>query len=136
MPQTTQTLLRSPASSRSAKKLRARIDRHASSQAVAATLSDVMVVDVGGQIQALTAIIGATPAAGESLVVDVLRNGVSILSAPYTFSNALPGKVVRDLVPVAGTTIVIGDVITINRTYTAGGGPTPIGPSRVILEVA
>lgn len=136
MPQTRQSDFRTPFSGKSSKKLRGRIDRVVSNQAAAASGSDLHVLDVAGDIQSLSVITAANPASGESLVIDVQRNGVTILTAPLTLNNTTPGKVLYNFTPVAGTRLNLGDVITFVRTYTAGGGATPVGPNRIILEVA
>jgi hypothetical protein len=78
-------------------------------------------------------------AAGESMSVDVLRAPVaggaaaSILTAPFVYDNT---KAIgwHPLPVAAGTVLNAGDIITVTRDYTAGGGPTPIGANVVQLE--
>jgi hypothetical protein len=135
MPQTTRSLLRFPLGPKTSKTLRGRIDRIASSQAAAATLTDIQVIDLAGDTQALNVVVNAIPAAGETLVVDIQKNGVTILAAPVTLDNTMTTKV-KVLNPVAGTVFAIGDRVSFIRTYTAGGGPAPIGPNKIILEIA
>lgn len=136
MPQLKSANLRTPFTQKSSKALRARIDRMVSSQAVAASASDPHVTDLAGEVVAATVITGANRGVGESLTVDIQKNGVSILTAPLVLDNTLPGKTLRNLPVQPGTRFAVGDVVTFIRTYVAGGAPTPVGPSRIVLEIA
>jgi hypothetical protein len=136
MPQLKQGDLRFPLNGSSAARLRARIDRISSNQATAATLTEQYISETAGKIQALSVVIAATPGVGESLVVDVQNNGVSLLTAPATLDSATSGKGVKSLPVIANSFIAAGDVITFIRTYTAGGAPALATPNRIVLEVA
>jgi hypothetical protein len=135
MPALTKSNVRTPLGPKGSERLRARIDRVVSNQAVAATATDVQVIDVSGKVQALSVVVGTLPAAGESLTVDVHKNGVTILTTPAVLDNTMTNKL-RALTPVANTSFAVGDRVSVIRTYAAGGGPAPIGPSKVILEIA
>lgn len=135
MPQLRKTDLRTPFGPNSSKRLRARIDRHTSTQAAAATLTDISVVETAGDIQALTLTVAGLPAAGESLTVDVQKNSVSVLAAPVVFDSTATSKQ-KVFSPTANNPWKVGDILTVIRTYVAGGGPTPIGPNRVTIEIA
>lgn len=104
-------------------------------QAVAATATDtVMLAPGAGNITALRAVPGAAAAAGESMTCDVQIGGVTALSAVATIDNASGLNVVAGTVDLAADDFVAGDVITIVRTYAAGGAPTPI--VNTVVDVA
>lgn len=109
-------------------------------QAVMATLaaSVIGIVAFEGQVGDVYAVIPQTLGTGESLTLDVLVNGVSILTAPVVVNAALqavPGK----LIPLmkyhdrTKSALHVGDVVTVSRTYVAGGGPAGV-TSLVVLE--
>ena len=116
-----------------------RVHRAVGAQLVAATLASqyLWIASFKGQVCDLTIGISALAASGESMVFDVLKNGVSILSSTYTVDSTITTKEVIDLfsrLTAAGKSFVEGDVYTVARTYTAGGGPTPLGATVVIME--
>lgn len=127
--------LRTPHGKASGKQLRARIDRQTSTQSAAASGTDTQVVEVAGDIMDLVVTAAGVPAAGESLTIDVQKNGVSVLTAPLVFDSTAGGKQ-KKFTPNANNPWKAGDLLTVIRTYVAGGGPTPIGPNRVTLEIA
>ena len=128
--------LRTPFNGENSRKIRARVDRISSDQATAADLTTTIVSDVEGQVQNLYLVVAAVAATGESMEIDVTVNGTSILDDPYTYDEgSAPASVIQ--IPVSkDVNIEVGDVIAIVRDYTAGGGATPIGASKVVLEVA
>lgn len=69
----------------------------------------------------ITAAVGAATA-----TVDLKKNGVSVLTGTITLNNANTAYV-----PVngtlSGTSLVVGDVLTVVTTATAGGGTLPTG---------
>lgn len=77
-----------------------------------------------GQLRKVFVATSATMASGESVVIDVLKNGVSMLSSTYTLDSTVTDKLIdlADLT-VNTTQIGVGDLITCTGTYTAGGGP-------------
>lgn len=89
-----------------------------------------------GQIGDLFLELGTPPAAGEDMTVDVLKNGVSILSSTRDIiSTDVKGRI--DLFAKIDTTkyaFVEGDVFSVTRDYTAGGGPAPMKDTLVVLE--
>ncbi len=93
-------------------------------------------VDANG-LASLSFQAGAAAAAGETLVVDVsrVRGGVvtSLLSATYTYDNGESANTEVSLDSLIDESIGLadGDLIRVTRTYTAGGGPTPVVNSLV-----
>jgi hypothetical protein len=95
-------------------------------QATAATATDVfMIAPAAGQITIAQAAAETGAAAGEDMQIDVLINGVSALSAPIPLDNAA-GTAVQTSALGAAVTFAQGDKISVERTYTAGGGPAPM----------
>lgn len=104
-------------------------------QAVAATASDHAFIAPGaGRITAVQGFPGAAAAAGESMTIDAHIGGVSALTAVGTIDNASGLTVVAGTIDPAANTFAQGDVITFERTYVAGGGPTPIVNS--VMEIS
>lgn len=129
--------LHSPMSGAAIRKVRAAIHEHVSAQAAAATLaSTVEVLNLSGSVQWAYALLAAAPAAGESLTVDVTKNGVSILTAPLAIDSTYSAGERIPLPVIDGTSFELGDVVNVARTYVAGGGPTPIGPNKVVLGIS
>jgi len=96
-------------------------------QATAASLDiDVMIAQQDGTIESFKAVSGATAAAGESMTVDVQIGGVSALTAAITLDAAATTVVQSGTIDTAANSFSAGDIISIVRVYTAGGGPTPM----------
>ncbi len=74
-----------------------------------------------GKVRSIFIVLAVLPASGETMSYDVLVNGVSILSAPFVASDTT-AKYVELTVPAAAQ-INEGDLVTVTRDYTAGGGP-------------
>jgi len=76
-----------------------------------------------------------TPASGESMVYDIQKNGTTVLSSTLTISSTTSGKTqsFKSVFAPGSIHFVKGDVFTINRTYTAGGTPTPVAHNVVTL---
>lgn len=94
--------------------------------AATATLPGFM-SPIDGQLIHVSAKSSAGAAAGESLVVDVHKNGVPMTTAAVTLDQALgtdPGEGVADT--GAPGAMELGDLITYDLVYTAGGTPTPL----------
>lgn len=89
-----------------------------------------------GKVRKAMIFVEALPAAGESMQFDILVNGVSILSGTPLVTNADTTTAgwydILGLVATKG--IKFGDVVSIFRDYTAGGGPTPMAFTEVLLE--
>lgn len=132
-------LLQAIPTGRNADHIARRFARIKSIQATAAdatVLGDVM--EAAGEIVNVRAVIhGAMPAAGESITVDVQKNGVSVLTAVVTLnSSSTLDKAVDGVFAGGGKVrVAAGDIITVVRDYTAGGGPTPLTYSVVYVEV-
>lgn len=140
MGQLSQKDLHNPLNSRAIRRLRGRLEKIVSAQAVAATLTTTEILDIGGaqagNIQDLTFVAEAVAAANEDITVDVQKNGVTILNNVLVYDDTLlPGELIR-LDYDVDTSFDVGDVVSVIRTYTAGGGPTPIAHTKVTLEVA
>jgi hypothetical protein len=92
-----------------------------------------------GKLNSLYLITSVVCGAGESMTVDVLKNGVSILTAPYSIGPTTPIKEHVDLMGLLAdpnVDIAIGDVLTTTRDYTAGGAATPMTATLVQAEWA
>lgn len=90
-------------------------------------------------IQEVRFIAQGTPAVGESMTIDIQVDGVSILAngTPFTYDDNLSGRSLIIIpIPQAERQRAIGEIITVDRVYVAGGGPTPIGANKVeiVLE--
>ncbi len=95
-------------------------------QLVAATAETIaFIAPAAGEITYAAAAAGVTAASGESETVDVEINGTTALAAAITLDNAAGITVVEGTL-AAAVAIAAGDLITVNRVYTAGGGPTPM----------
>ena len=71
---------------------------------------------------------------GESLVVDALVNGVSVLTAPYTFDptkNTLVGTQIPLPLDETKVNLACGDIVSFQRTLTGG---STITESQLTLE--
>lgn len=110
-------------------------------QAVAATATARVTLPFGTtRLNSMIIDNGAVAAAGESMVIDVLRvrNGAttSLLTATTTINNGIPANSSRDLshlINLGLNTLLPTDEIQISRTYVAGGGPTPMTNTMVHL---
>lgn len=92
---------------------------------VAAPMLRLAPASQAGQFKSLYFLSGAPAAAGESMVVDVLVNGVSILSSTLTFDSTKAADTQYEFAITAGKEKYnAGDIVTVTRTYVAGGGPT------------
>lgn len=126
-------------SAKSVAKLAGSIQRKSVKQTAVSTATlhcwtaewDGVLGDVGVQT-------GAVAAAGESLTVNVKKNGSSIMTGgtAYTINSSSSGKVFNlyDLIDPDKRFFVAGDVIAVTLTYTAGGGPTPISDTELWVE--
>lgn len=85
-----------------------------------------------GPITALFFVAHVVAGVGESLTVDVTRNGVSILPAPFVYDATKPANT-KIAIPFNPTTLAIGDLMVFPRTYVAGV-PTPIGQNAVEIQ--
>jgi hypothetical protein len=99
-----------------------------SEQAVAATLAGDPAQNGAparraGTVTAVKLVSAVTAASGESMVIDVLKNGATILSSTYTYDSTKTAKSRLALSVTGSTTIAVGDIITVSRTYTAGSTP-------------
>lgn len=112
------------------------VNQHISKQGAAASLTDVLfVAEHDGELDELIATCGTLSAAGESMTVDIQKNGSTVLTATTAFTAAgASGKVVLLLLDKDKKSFVKGDVFTCIRTYTAGGGPTPMKDTAVIAR--
>lgn len=119
-------------------KLVGKLEQKFSYQAAAASATAVLwVATFPGLIGDLYAMFGTAPAAGESMTVDVQKNAVTMLTGLLTIgSTSVKTDQIhmQPLVDPAKNSFVIGDVITVVRAYTAGGGAAPMKDTFVYLE--
>lgn len=102
------------------------VHRQAHANAVASVREVVHVaIGAGTLVQAQAGITVAAVGAA-TVVVDVFKNGTSVLSATITIDN---GTVVNDSVigPIATGPYLANDVFSVSVTATAGGGTLPKG---------
>jgi len=100
------------------------------SQAVAATSGpDQMTCGFAGhagRMLMVRVLFDATPGVGESMTIDVLVGGVSILHGGVPIALDLTNIVGKEWLELALdsslTNVDLGDVLTVNRTYVAGAG--------------
>lgn len=90
------------------------------------------IVTQAGKVQYLEITIGTACETSESMTIDVLLNGVSILSAPYDISD-LAGAAKYEVPLAAVTNVAVGDVFTVTRAWTTGGGSDTLNGTRVEL---
>jgi hypothetical protein len=89
-----------------------------------------------GAIREVAAEVGTVAAAGESLSIDILIDGVSALTAPIVIDDAVAiNTPVVGVVDPAANEYAAGEVVVVEFTYTAGGGPTPMADAIVGLGV-
>lgn len=129
--------LHTPFTSKTIEKLLAHFDKAWSEQATAtdATLAVVNGTPVAraGKVRSIVFLADNACAAGESMVVDVLKNGVSILSATFTYDSTKSANTLYELSVTTDAELAVGDVLTVSRDYTAGGGPTPLVNTKVVI---
>lgn len=128
-----------PLGEKAYRKLIGKIEQESSSQVIAADSADDVLwhATFDGQVGDLFATIKALPAVNESMSFDVKKNGTSILTAPYVATSVNTTTKTIDLyasIDPAKRSFVVGDVFTVTRDYTAGGGPTPIANNTVYIE--
>jgi hypothetical protein len=101
-------------------------------QAVAATATTTLfIAPAAGTIKGLLAVAGTAAAAGESMTCDVQIGGVTALTSVATLDDAAGTTAQTAVVNAAADDFVAGNVITVVRTYVAGGGPTPMANTVV-----
>lgn len=103
------------------------INRKQSLQATAATATlGFWVAEFAGKIQEVELGLAVLPASGESMVFDVRKNGSTILTAAFTANPTTATAKRIDLSHLLSPSLSVfseGDLFTVVRTYTAGGGP-------------
>lgn len=106
-----------------------------SRQEVAATSTRSFLVKQPGTILVVKFIGAEVPGVGESMTIDLLKNGVTVLTAALVYDDSLlantwyPASLDAAEVPVAE-----GDLLTVDRVY-AAGAPTPIAQNEVVVEL-
>jgi hypothetical protein len=80
-------------------------------------------------------IMAGTPPTDQNLVIDVLDNGVSILSTPLIIPAGSLAQVATSTFKVAGLTVAIGDLLSISVSYQViGSAPTPAANVTVNVQ--
>ncbi len=125
-------------------KILAHINRKQSVQLTAAddaTPTPFWVADFDGQWYDLFVISNVICGAGESMTIDVTKDGVSVLSSVFTINaTTIPAGSIkkqvsfRNLLTTAGKSFTKGNVFRVIRDYTVGGTPTPMTVTTVGLE--
>jgi len=88
-----------------------------------------------GEVVSVQAYNAAAAAAGEDMAVDVEIGGTTCLTGPMTLDDAAGTDVVDGTLDTGAVAFSAGDKVVITRTYTAGGGPTPIVGNAVTVGV-
>ncbi len=110
--------------------------RASSKQVTAATLAEnEMIASGAGSITSVKALAAVAAASGESMDVDVKINGTTVLTAAITLDDTA-GTDVQSGTLDAAVAFVADDLIQVERTYTAGGGPTPMTDTLVEIGFA
>lgn len=96
----------------------------------AAAASETVPLFIADRVMKITSVKAyaeTAAAAAESETIDILKNGVSVLTAVITLDDAAADAVVSGALKTDGTaTLAVGDKVTIARVYVAGGAPTPM----------
>lgn len=109
--------------------------RETSRQEVAQTTTESFFVKQAGNVVGVKFCASGIPAAGESMTVDVDQGGVSVLTAAIVYDNPDPENTwVEGALDGAAVAVTEGALMTVTRTYAAGGGPTPIAQNEVVVE--
>lgn len=117
------------------KSLFALANEKSSKQGAAADLTEIVwVAEYDGEIDELVAIAETLAAAGESMTIDVQKNGATVLTATTAFVAGGTDKLVTLLLDKEKKSFKKGDVFTVIRDYTAGGGPTPMKNTTVFFR--
>lgn len=134
--------LHTPFTTKTILKIMGKMQRAVSEQAVAATAAGGVMIGGGpathaGKILSAFVVLSAAPASGETMEYDLQVNGSSVLTATLTVNDTYSaGEQIELPLDPALLDIAIGDIVTVDRTYTAGGGPTPIANNAVHVEWA
>lgn len=109
--------------------------KHFQAAAADATEDPLGQVGFDGCIGDAYVLVGTACGAGESMTVDLLKNGVSVLTAVLTI-DATTDTLNQIPLPIdpALASFLAGDVFTTTRDYTAGGTPTPMANTTVVVE--
>lgn len=76
-----------------------------------------------GIIRRLRIVVGKAPAAGESVAITVKVNGVALPGMPVVITSANAAGTFVDVAAAVGTALGIGDELTVDGVYVAGGTP-------------
>ena len=93
--------------------------------------TQVFMAMAAGKINDVIAVAETAAAAGEDMALDVQINGVTCLTSAITIDSTSGTTPEVGTVDTAANTLARGDLITVVRTYTAGGGPTPMAGTHL-----
>jgi len=100
---------------------------HSDEQAAAATATTFAFMAMrAGKINDVIAVAETAAAAGEDMAIDVQINGATCLTSAIVLDDSAGTTAQVGTVDTAANTLARGDIVTIVRTYTAGGAPTPM----------
>jgi hypothetical protein len=109
------------------------IGRIADEQQAAASGTVKHIARHSGRLQRITIGTSTATAAGESMTYDVQVNGTSVFSStPQVAAATAAGLYDVTALTNAGTQVPVGAVISVIRTYVAGGGPTLVENDIVV----
>jgi hypothetical protein len=123
-------------------RLIAQANRHENAQATAASLaaSFLWVATFDGQMGDAFIQLSAVVASGESMTYAILKNGTTIMVGGTALTVDSTNGTAKAQIPLlsslteTGRSFVVGDVFTVTRVYTAGGGATPMAYNVVVIE--
>lgn len=122
-------------SAESQKKIARHVLKWSVAQATAVDLATLFVAEGAGRIvsvKAMTA--GDLAGAGESMVVDVTIDGTSCLDSTITLNSSSTADTWSEAtIDYTANTLALGSSVLIDLDYTAGGTPTPMTDTYVVV---
>jgi len=104
-------------------------------QKVAASDQDILFIATkSGKLTNVDATVLTGAGAGESMNIAVRKGGTNMLSANITLDQASGTSVVSGSIDPINGNFSAGDVISVVRTYNAGGTPAPMTDSAVTVK--
>ena len=105
-------------------------------QAVAASNTDHLgIMPAAGEITSFVALPLVGAGAGESVTVDLHRNGLTMLSAVATLNQASGTDTVAGTIDPTKKDFVADDVLTVVRVYTAGAAAMTRTVAKAIINL-
>ena len=131
------TDLQTPLTEKSRAKLIGHINMADSLQTTAATLAGdhCWMATFDGRLGDAYVVLDADPSGAETMEYDLQKNGTTVLTGTLTLDNTASHEQQHSLKALfddAEISFVTGDVFTVDRTYTAGGGAVEV--NKLVIE--